>query len=93
MSQFGYAEELGENKASADIYAVISPLVIPPGIQHHTECVLLRVISETGYCCLVSSPVIYMKTTYSNKFNSNCKKWGREKKKKKKERMLLSFSS
>lgn len=26
MSQFGYAEEPGENKASADIYAVISPL-------------------------------------------------------------------
>lgn len=40
MSQFGYAEKPGENKASADIYAVISPLVIPPGIQHHTECVI-----------------------------------------------------
>lgn len=51
MSQFGYAEEPGENKASADIYAVIPPLVIPPGIQHHTECVLLRVISENGQCC------------------------------------------
>lgn len=48
MSQFGYAEEPGENKASADIYAVISPLVIPPGIQHHTERALLRVVSENG---------------------------------------------
>lgn len=61
MSQFGYAEELGENKASADIYAVISPLVIPPGIQHHTECVMLRVVSENGHCCLVPYLVIYMK--------------------------------
>lgn len=32
MSQFGYAEEQGENKARADIYAVISPPPIPPGI-------------------------------------------------------------
>lgn len=32
MSQFGYAEEPGENKARADIYAVIPPLLIPPGI-------------------------------------------------------------
>lgn len=73
MSQFGYAEEPGENKASADIYAVISPLVIPPGIQHHTECVLLRVVSENGHCCLVLCLVIYTKTTHSNKWNSNCK--------------------
>lgn len=73
MSQFGYAEEPGENKASADIYAVIPPLVIPPGIQHHTECVLLRVISENGHCCLVLCLVIYTKTTHSNKWNSNRK--------------------
>lgn len=33
MSQFGYAEEPGENKARADIYAVIPPLLIPPGIR------------------------------------------------------------
>lgn len=32
MSQFGYAEEPGENKARADIYAVIPPLLISPGI-------------------------------------------------------------
>lgn len=74
MSQFGYAEEPGENKASADIYAVISPLVIPPGIQHHTECVLWRVVSENRHCCLVLYLVIYTKTTHSNKCHSNCKK-------------------
>lgn len=33
MSQFGYEEEQGENKARADIYAVISPPLIPPGIR------------------------------------------------------------
>lgn len=44
MSQFGYAEEQGENKARADIYAVISPPLIPPGIRHHIERVLLRVL-------------------------------------------------
>ena len=43
MSQFGYAEEQGENKARPDIYAVISPPLIPPGIRHHIECMLLRV--------------------------------------------------
>ncbi len=43
MSQFGYAEEQRENKARADIYAVISPLLIPPGARHHTERMLLRV--------------------------------------------------
>ena len=59
MSQFGYAEESGENRASADIYAVISPLVIPPGIEHHTECL----VSENGHCCLVSYLLIYTKTT------------------------------
>lgn len=46
MSQFGYAEEQGENKARADIYAVISPFLIPPGIQCHTECVLLCYTGE-----------------------------------------------
>lgn len=38
MSQFGYAEEQGENKARADIYAVISPPLITPAIPHHIEC-------------------------------------------------------
>lgn len=53
MSQFGYAEEPGENKASADIYAVISPLAIPPGIQHHTECVFYCVLyQKTGIVAL-----------------------------------------
>lgn len=46
MSQFGYAEEPGENKASADIYTVISPLVIPPGVQQHTESVCYRVLYQ-----------------------------------------------
>lgn len=63
MSQFGYAEEQGENKARADIYAVISPLLIPPGIQCHAKCVLLRVIPENGYCCTVFYLVISTKTT------------------------------
>lgn len=63
MSQFGYAEEQGENKARADIYAVISPLLIPPGIQHPIECMLLRVIPGNEHCCAVSYLVIYMKTT------------------------------
>lgn len=63
MSQFGYAEEQGENKARADIYAVISPLLIPPGIQHPIECMLLRVIPGNEHCCVVSHLVIYMKTT------------------------------
>ena len=44
MSQFGYVEEQGENKARADIYAVISPPLIPPGIRHHIECMLLHVL-------------------------------------------------
>lgn len=44
MSQFGYEEEQGENKARADIYAVISPPLIPPGIRPHIECMLLRVM-------------------------------------------------
>ncbi len=43
MSQFGYAEEQGENKARADIYAVISPLLPPPGIRHRAERMLLHV--------------------------------------------------
>lgn len=52
MSQFGYAEEPGENKANTDIYAVISPLVIPPGIQHHTECVIRVLYQKTGIVAL-----------------------------------------
>lgn len=52
MSQFGYAKEAGENKANADIYAVISPLVIPPGIQRHTECVICVLYQKTGIVAL-----------------------------------------
>lgn len=63
MSQFGYAEKQGENKARADIYAVISPLLIPPGIQHHIESMLLRVIPGNEHCCVESYLVIYMKTS------------------------------
>lgn len=48
MSQFGYEEEQGENKARADIYAVISPPLIPPGIRPHIECMLLCVMLEKG---------------------------------------------
>lgn len=33
MSQFGYAEEPGENKARADIYAAAPPAPIPPGVR------------------------------------------------------------
>lgn len=32
MSQFGYAEEPGENKARTDIYAVTPSALIPPGV-------------------------------------------------------------
>ena len=42
MSQFGYAEEQGENKARADIYAVISPPPIPPGTRRPMERMLPR---------------------------------------------------
>lgn len=63
MSQFGYEEEQGENKARADIYAVISPPLIPPGIRPHIECMLLRVLLGKEHCCVVSYFVIYMKTT------------------------------
>lgn len=64
MSQFGYAEEQGENKARADIYAVTSPPLIPPGIRHHIERMLLRVMPGNEHCCVaVSHLVIYMKTT------------------------------
>lgn len=51
MSQFGYAEEQGENKARADIHAAISPPLIPPGSPNHSERVLLRVMQGDGYCC------------------------------------------
>lgn len=33
MSQFGYGEEPGENKARTDIYAVTPPALIPPGVR------------------------------------------------------------
>lgn len=52
MSQFGYAEEPGENKASADIYAVISPLVIPPGIQRVCYCVLYQKTGIVALFCI-----------------------------------------
>lgn len=32
MSQFGFAEEPGENKAGTDIYGVTPPALIPPGV-------------------------------------------------------------
>lgn len=60
MSQFGYAEEQGENKARADIYAVISPLLIPPGIQQPIGCVLLRVLPGSEHCCVVACLVMHM---------------------------------
>lgn len=58
MSQFGYAEEQGENKARADIYAVISPPLIPPGIQHHIQRMLLHVMQGNKYCCVVAESLI-----------------------------------
>lgn len=58
MSQFGYAEEQGENKARADIYAVIPPPLVPPGVQQHIKCTLLPVLCGNKHCC-VSYLVIY----------------------------------
>lgn len=43
MSQFGYTEEQGKNKARADIYAPISTPLISPGIRCPTAC-------EWGLC-------------------------------------------
>lgn len=65
MSQFGYAEEQGENKARPDIYAVISPPLVPPGIEHHTERMLLHVLRENEHCCCVCCRVSYLAICYT----------------------------
>lgn len=72
MSQFGYAEEQGENKARADIYAVISPPPIPPGIWHPMERMLPRCKCRRT-SVVVSHSVIYMKTTSRS---DDVRKWG-----------------
>lgn len=67
MSQFGYAEERGENKARADIYAVISPPPIPPASPKpqwaRVAACYARGRVLLHMCCGVSYSVIYMKTT------------------------------
>lgn len=83
MSQFGYAEERGENKARADVYAVISPLLIPPGVRRHIEHTLLRVMPGSEHCGVVSYLVIYAKTSQRSD--------GVRNEADKKERVLLIF--
>lgn len=70
MSQFGYAEEQEENKVRPDIYAVISPPLLPPDIEHCSERTLLHVLQRNEHCCArgrvssrVSVYLLYMNTT------------------------------
>lgn len=75
MSQFGYAEEQGENKARPDIYAVISPPLVPPGIQHYIERMLLHVIRAL-LRLLLESPIYLFTVRENNLEERRCKKWG-----------------
>lgn len=51
MSQCGYGEEPGENKARPDVYAVTPPALIPPGVCAPIEGVA-ALYRDDQHCCV-----------------------------------------
>lgn len=76
MSQFGYAEEQGENKARADIHVLFLHLwflLVVPTIVNVCYCVLCK---GTGIVAHVLSTLLFSYLHENNPEERRRKKWG-----------------